>query len=452
MVQSMKKRFYDKRVVHDSGHLLSQDGRYGIYCLPVIAIEIARKYWANPAMWLSSYSARVTDDKTYETPSLVDFDVIQEALDIALEETNTMPLCDDLIAILGEINQSIQAIQLTCNSTCGGGGGCGGGVTIGEGSEQATQDNVDEGEPPNSNFEVTIDINRCNRVNGLIDWIISSIEEFDNQGIIGLINFGFQFSISVITAVYFKTIIGSWMTTRLGYISNIANFLSVNINLEGIVTFLETNKQELVCAWYSGDNGDVVINAFSDIAIREGLPLVDRAFLLSMITYDFISIGWFDVMDDPILNNELNNFSGGLPCDTCQQPNNWDFTISDAEWTIVENESTNGFWDDGVGFKGSAIGVTESFIGIVSDVELSLGYMDIKLQGSGNGITRCNISTSTEKDGAFVLIGYAEFITTYDPPEFIRIDNLAIVDKFVKVNVGRFENNPFCVIAEITVG
>lgn len=389
-----------------------------------------------------------TDDESTQ----VWFRNLVDDLDYKISGDEMAYCLENIVTELQGISAQLGALSIVqnCSSGCGG-SGCGG-VSISDGDKPATQGNVDEGEPPSEDYEITLDINRCNRVNGLMAWLIASLEEFDEEGIINLVNQGFQFALGVIVSIFFKSPIGLVMAQRLGTLSAIANALNTTINIEGIVTFLEENKQELVCSWYSGDNSDVVVNAFIDIADSAELPTVDKLFLMAFITADFISIGWFDVTDNPILNNELNNYSEGLPCDTCQQANNWDFEISDAEWTIVEADSTNGFWDDGYGFRGSAGGVNTSWITIVSDVTLSFSEMNIKLQGTGNGITRCNVLTSDEQDGTFTLVGYAEFITTYDPPQNTLIEDLDIVDKFVKVAVSRFETDPFSLISEITIG
>jgi len=437
-----KKKAYDKRVVFDFADLNSKVGQWALYCLPVVAVDIARKYWSGPAFWLTSYRTEVLSDKEYLTPNEEDLGGVFEMLDEAIERSGDMAFCEDLILELQNITAAIQAQQLTCN--CGGsGGGCGngcGGVSVSEGTEQSIQQDVTSYAPPDDRFLPIVNSVRCNRVNGVFAWVVASLEEFDDQSILSLINFGFQFALSVISAVFAPSVIGVWMMQRLGFMSTLGNQLNASCNIEGIVNFLNNNQQEIICAWYSSSTRNEVIAALEDIATREGLPTIDWLLLLSFLTTDLIAMSWYDIVEQDTLNEELNTYSGGVSCATCETPGYWDFSTSQEGWEIVEAGSTNGQWVENEGFKGCVSGAGDGIILIQSTMRLSAKQVALRYAGTLGEVDRLQVQTSDTGEDDFI-----DVLNVTDQPnadiEATVYDCTDFVDKFVRIRCQRFWSN-----------
>lgn len=184
VIMGQKKKFYEKRVVHNFGELLPKVGEWGLYCLPVVAVDIARKYWSGPAFWPSSYSESVLSDDVYIAPSEDDLQPIIEMLDEALERSN-MSFCEEILTELTGIREAIAGVNLSCN--CGGGCGCGdmtystteggntvtGDITQGPGETEGENDAPDGFENWQEYF-----IHKCRAANAIVDGWVLQLRQF----------------------------------------------------------------------------------------------------------------------------------------------------------------------------------------------------------------------------------------------------------------------------------
>lgn len=318
---SDKKKFYPKRVIQNFGELSRDVGKWGLYCLPVVAIEMARKYWAGPGYWSSSYCESILSDTVYMAPSEEDLQPIFEMLDEALERSN-MAFCEDILLELQGITSAINGLSLNCSCQSGGGGGCGGGgnsATI----IAPTAESVSEGTPPDGMELIPVgDGGKCNRINYLIDNIASAVHDLNVYGATQAITSGVYILISLLAVVATQNPLMAYQVYKvMGYLEGIALFFSQQIDIDKIDAILSDDnvKKLLVCAWYEADEYDVVGGnaAMAAILSSEGFTTSELGLISAIGGVVAFSCIWYQETGSYSIYQEMTDYTGGVGCGDC---------------------------------------------------------------------------------------------------------------------------------------
>lgn len=435
----MIKKSYEKRVINDYWEFLDKASDYGLFCLPIAAVQVARNYWSSSALWPTSYSKSVQGDRDYVVPTDEEMDVIRFVISQALEGAS-MAFCTDIISKLSEIADAV--------GNGGSGGGCN--VTINNliqsstgdvGTVQSITDDFDsEGEPPSGYSEV-VGSYRCNRSNAVVDWLIAVLRSFRDGNVIYTVAVGATVAISVIAGIYAKTLIGAELLKRLGYISSLVNALKEGVDLDLCVEFLEDNKQEIVCAVATSGNTDEVLSLLGQL-FGSGLDAVNKAFLMAVVSYDFVAIAWYNVTGNSVLNDELNNHQGDVDCYVCTDGDyDYNFAYGKQGWEIVETLTHTPVYTGGY-FQGSRTGTGSANLYVISpSVRYTFNKVLLGVWGSGGQITAAHVQISDDKVN-WTSWRYNEYYTTATQPTEISLEYNMVSEKYVRVYLSKFQTNP----------
>ena len=314
------KKFYDKRVIHDFNELLPDVGDWGIFCLPVVAVKIARKYWSMPAFWMTSYSKAVLSDREYLAPNEEELQGIFEMLDEALGSSE-MAFCSDIIGALVDIKSEISGLKLSCN--CGGGSGCCGGGGNTETIIPPTAESISEGVPPDGMEIIPVgDSNRCHAINYLIDYTAAAVHDLVTFGAAQAIQTGVSILITILGVVASKNPLMSWQLYKvIGYIEGIALFFGQEIDLEKMDNILNDTdvKKILVCAWLETEEYDVIggNDAMADILTGEGFTTPELGLLSAICGVVAWSCIWYQETGAYSIYKDMQDYEGGVGCDDC---------------------------------------------------------------------------------------------------------------------------------------
>lgn len=307
-------RFYTKagrRAVISATDLLLQEGEYALVCVPIPALEIARKMVRDRGYWLTSYAASY-EPNSYTLPDAATMDRITAFLDEFLEATTDMD-CNDLITELNDIEQAI--------ISTGGAGGCGCG-SGGGGETSPPEETRDTGDitgptgtpPPGYDNWIHYQGVKCDIAWWIVNNIISDISWIRAVGV-GTITFaGFAVGLTSVLSA----------GTLTGIIAGVIGIVAFGVAiLASLSTVLAENTEDLVCEIVTGETTAESISNFKTlIATLLDAETADPTarFLLKQFVNHWMDTSQFNLLYAEFTEVEAHQFPTGHDCSGCGLP------------------------------------------------------------------------------------------------------------------------------------
>ena len=250
MAETRKYTKAGRRAIISSSDLLIQDGEYAIICVPIPALEIARKMVRNRGYWRTSY-ASAYNDSDYDLPSDETFDIITGYLDEFLEGTTSMD-CSDFIKELDDIENAITALSL------GGGCGCGSG---GGGATSPAVEDTDTGDitlatgtpPPGYPSWEVYQVAKCDIATWAVQNLLDDVRWWQTIQIATLTIAGLTAGMASVLSAFTLTAIIAGLLSILAYEVSMLNDAEVQ---------LVTGFEDLVCAILAGETAQESMDNF----------------------------------------------------------------------------------------------------------------------------------------------------------------------------------------------
>lgn len=307
-------RLYTKagrRAVISATDLLLQEGEYALVCVPIPALEIARKMVRDRGYWLTSYAASY-EPNSYTLPDAATMDRITAFLDEFLEATTDMD-CNDLITELNDIEQAILAGGSSGNCGCGSAGGP---------ENPPPEETLDTGDvtgptgtPPAGYLNWThYQGVKCDIAYWLVGNILNDVRWLQTVQIATLTFGGLAAGLVSALSAFTLTGILAILLAILAYEITIIN------DLENII---QTNLDDLVCEAVLGTNtADSIskfktkINGYIDTAVPD---LVSRNLLKTLVAYWMDFTGW-NLLYATFTEVSARQIPSGNDCSACGLP------------------------------------------------------------------------------------------------------------------------------------
>lgn len=230
--------------------LLSQSGENALVCLPIPALEIARKLIRNRGYWRTTYALEYFDNH-YSLPDDTDFHEILAMLDEFMEATTSMD-CNDLITELNDIEQAINALGGSGGCGCGSGGG---GATSPPADDTDTGDiTAPGGTPPDGwpDWE-TYQIAKCDTATFIIQSVLDDVRWWQTVQIATLTLAALSAGMVSILSAFTLTAILAGLLALLAYEIT---------HLEDVEEQLVDGFDDLVCAILAGTDAQTSMNNY----------------------------------------------------------------------------------------------------------------------------------------------------------------------------------------------
>lgn len=277
MADTRSYRGAGRRDIISSVDLLAQSGEYAIICVPIPALEIARKLVRVRGYWRTSYASSY-DDSSYTLPDMSTFDTITGFLDEFLEGTNDMD-CQDFVNELNDIEAAIIAAGVSGGCGCGSAGG---------GEVSPPPDDTDTGDitagtgtPPGgyASWE-EYQIFKCDISNWIINNFIADIAWLAGA------QFG-TLSVAVLGTAFLSVLSAYTLGLLLPILYAIGNYEQTM--LEDLETIINDNFSDLLCEIVTGTTSATSMSDFIDalqtLITAEVSDLVKRFLLQQLVSF-----------------------------------------------------------------------------------------------------------------------------------------------------------------------
>lgn len=266
-------RSFPKAVEFNIETLFNQDGFTGFFCISPSTWELAYSLILGYGYWRSRYYFR--DETTGELQDITDeeYTDITNIVDIAIEEFQ-MAGCTDLTEAVNNLTAQVGLINT--NITNAGDCGCDGnsfdeGGLTDEDVENPGQDYLDD---------------KCRVANVLHDRVRNFASTMDTIGVDNLLNLGVGFATSIIAGLVIAGP-GGWATLLvIGVVSGIL-LLIVDLTagqFGNLVTELDDNQDDLVCALFSASSADGARDAYLAVLDAQAVGEPEQAIVAFMLT------------------------------------------------------------------------------------------------------------------------------------------------------------------------
>lgn len=237
---------------------------------------------------------------------------------------------DTLLTKLTEVVNALNNLSVTnssaarANATCG----CPGGTT------PPTQGTFVEGDPPPEGWEAPEDEvgsteyqnRKCAIANLIHQWVVSSCEAWQNFGIDDIAAVvgagGFAYVANALIEGFLVGAVFGWVVLVVGVVAAIATaFIYNSIDLSNIITILNANEDDFVCALYTSTSAAEAKANYLQIADDNGMSTGNYALLEAIFYVEDIFGQMFFNPTDPeraaALEAAIAGFSGGVDCGAC---------------------------------------------------------------------------------------------------------------------------------------
>lgn len=237
-----------------------------------------------------------------------------------------------LVPTLAALNLSpvTNVASPTVNVDCGGGCGCE------PGTDPPPTGGV-EGDPPPEGWGEPTDPDtgepiapgspayqdrKCKAANLLHDGIRELVYQLNIYGVDNLSSLGVGIATGVVTAIITTTIVGP-ASLIVGIVTGIAAmvlvFTSGAIELSTLVTLLDDNQEDLVCALYNSQSADQAISDYTDVLSTAGANTLMVELIQAILTYATANALFFkkDGADGDQVEQDIEDYVGGVDCSMC---------------------------------------------------------------------------------------------------------------------------------------
>jgi hypothetical protein len=267
-------------------------------------------------------------------------------------------------------------VNLSCspNVIVGTGGG-GEGVGTQAPSEPGTEGGTPPTgwtEPPETTFD-----RKCKISNWIYDGLYSVIDQFDNvglQNIITTLGIGAGTGIVMASLSIITGPIG-WSIAVVGVVTGIIlSFVGQSIDLTNLKSYLNNNKEALICALYNSTDAQGGIDDFIQVLTDGGANTAQTTLIRSIFIIDSANTLYFarDNANGDALEAELDGYTGSVDCEACNPsgitaslnaylnitaPTPQAYTGELLNGPIVLHEGNHGHWSNDPGQPYTAIDI-----------------------------------------------------------------------------------------------
>lgn len=222
------------------------------------------------------------------------------------------------------------------------------------GTETPTGGVVEADPPPDgySEWSVAIDERKCKLANMTFDDIVQVTEVLIANDVENIASLGVGALSSLLGMALVVLVSGpiAWGLAALGAISGvIAFFLLQSVNLGTLLTLLNANQEDLVCALYTSEDTDTALADFKAILSVAGANAAMLAYLDAIQMLNSLAVIYFqpDGAMGELIEQRLDGFVSTIDCATCVIP------IGPLDWKIADSGWFG--WTSATGSLGSGI-------------------------------------------------------------------------------------------------
>lgn len=322
-------------------------------------------------------------------PDTPDAETVGEAVDLIRRDLTQDMACNDIVIAINAL-----ATQIS-NSSCG--------CPIGQGED--TTDTEQGGDVPPSIGDIVyeepsaITDRKCmasNALHATIVEVFTRLEEYgvDNMGILGL-----TLAVSVITGIIASTVttpIGGLIVGVAGGLAIFgARLIGVSVfSIEDILTVLDDQEEELVCALFQQTTSEGAKDAYLAELENAGLTAVEVALVGLMLTNSALAILFFDTPETAIF---WETYTPPIDCSAC--------TPAFGQWMISPS-----------GFKGLvSVGGVPLGTGIIDQGGGVFSISSVQIDGSSQHVVSIQINGYNDDPGITSILGSDVTLIELDP-------------------------------------
>lgn len=255
---------------------------------------------------------------------------ITQVQEVGLEiSDDNLPLKGALMRCDEQLNELIAAIS-SLKATQSGGCGCSGGTI------QPTTPGTEGGVPPEKFIEPPTapgtpayntrkckiaNLNHQQMVDWIQLWIDNGVDDYIGKGFLGP-------AVFVLLTTMLSTLLGELITPFpiidalaggvIGFIAGIAAVITGNtFDMQDLVTKMNDNAQDLVCAFYSSTDAQGAKDAYIQVLSDAGASVGQVLLLEAVFTIDLLNSLYFSSEDNPDLEAALDTYTEPISCVSC---------------------------------------------------------------------------------------------------------------------------------------
>lgn len=178
---------------------------------------------------------------------------------------------------------------------------------------------------------------KCKAANRIHTDLVNYITHLDN---INIVDQSVEFMFTSLSALLGITsswpIIGTVMGVISGWLISLQSALAeTGVDLSGLVTALNNNAEDLICALYNSTSATEALTSYTDILSTAGIPAIDIAIVETALTPDVLN--YLHFQNDGYVEAVLSEYTPPYACDCgCEDylwPNTNDITPGTHDWT-----------------------------------------------------------------------------------------------------------------------
>lgn len=308
MAETRKYTRSGRRNIISANEILAKVGQYALICVPIAAVEIARKAIMFRGYWPTSYASSY-DDAFYTLPSATEMDTISEFLDEFMEATTNMD-CNDLINELDDIGNAITALGASGGCGCGSGGA--GATSPADEPEDTGDITLPTGTPPDGypDWE-TYQVAKCNIATFIVQNLLDDVRWWQTVQLATMTLAGLSAGMVSILSAFTLTAILAGLLAILAYELTM---------LSDAEDQLVTGFDDLVCAILAGtDSASSQANFIGEMTTQMEAAITDP--ISEFLVIQLLSV-WVDTTSFNLLYEDYDTFlghqiPGGADCSTC---------------------------------------------------------------------------------------------------------------------------------------
>lgn len=233
---------------------------------------------------------------------------------MAGEITNT-----DLLEAANQVIKAINDNVLSCSTTTYASGSC-------SGTEPPSDAATEGGDPPEG-WEDTGETpgqpayqdRKCSIANALHDtwrqyislWIVYDVDDYSGGMLIALMTL-----LGAVTGELALPVIGLVAGIVVGFVAGLGLVIvGGGFDLGDMLTIMDANKNDLVCALYNAGDTEQGIEDYIDVLETGGASAGDILLFRALVVVDFVNYLFFK--KDPAVEAAMAGYSGTIDCDGC---------------------------------------------------------------------------------------------------------------------------------------
>lgn len=156
---------------------------------------------------------------------------------------------------------------------------------------------------------------KCKAANRIHEDLVNYVTHLDSINIVSQsIDFMFAVLSSMLSITSSWPIIGTIASVISGWLISLQSAISeTGVNLSGLISALNTNADELICALYNSTSASGALTAYTDILSAASVPPVDIAIVETILTPDVLNYLYFQ--NDGYVEAVLSGYTSPYACD-----------------------------------------------------------------------------------------------------------------------------------------